>query len=259
LQVNSDFLISSPFAVVLVFVAFAYSGWNAVAYIGTELKDPARTLPRALLIGTTLVTVLYLLLNLSYLLVMRPSELSGVEEVGFVVAQRLWGTGIADVVAMLIAVTLLCPISAMLMVGPRIAEAMARDGFIPRALGQLNARNVPSRAVALQATLAAIIALTSSYQSLLIYIGFTLNIFAALTVFSLFRLRRENRSRIRICIGYPIPPIIFLAFTAWMTVWSIQAQPRATIAGLATLAAGFILYLLRAKQARLIEEPASGD
>ena len=162
-QIQPNFLLSSPFAVVLIFVAFAYAGWNAAAYIGTELKEPDRTLPRSLLVGTTLVTFLYILLNLSYLLVASTKELSGVEQVGYLVAMKLWGNGIADIVSMLIALTLLCPISAMLMVGPRIVEAMARDGFLPASLSRLNRRNVPWRAVALQAGLAAAFALVSSF------------------------------------------------------------------------------------------------
>ena len=260
LAVQPKFLLSSPFAVVLVFVAFAYAGWNAAAYIGTELKEPKRTLPRSLLIGTTLVTLLYILLNLSYLMVVSTKDLSGVEQVGYLVATKLWGEGIADVVSMLIALTLLCPISAMLMVGPRIAEAMARDGFLPPGLSKLNRRKVPSRAVALQATLAAIIALTSSFGGLLIYIGFTLNIFAALTVISLFVLRRENRAHyVKVCVGYPFTPIIFLIFTLWMTIWSIREQPAATLAGVATLLVGYLLYLLRARQARLVEESVTGS
>ena len=256
LSVQPTFLLSSPFAVVLVFVAFAYAGWNAAAYIGTELKEPKRTLPRSLLIGTTLVTLLYILLNLSYLMVVSTKELSGVEQVGYLVAMKLWGKGIAEIVSMLIALTLLCPISAMLMVGPRIAEAMARDGFLPPGLSKLNPRKVPSRAVALQAILAAIIALTSSFGGLLIYIGFTLNIFAALTVISLFVLRRENRAHVKVCVGYPVTPIVFLIFTLWMTIWSIREQPWATMAGVATLAIGYLLYLLRARQARLVIEEA---
>ena len=255
-QVQPNFLLSSPFAVVLVFVAFAYAGWNAAAYIGTELKEPVRTLPRSLLIGTTVVTLLYLLLNLSYLFVVSTQELSGVEQVGYLVATKLWGNGIAEIVSMLIALTLLCPISAMLMVGPRIAEAMARDGFLPASLGRLNRRNVPWRAVALQAGLAAAFALVSSFGGLLVYVGFTLNIFAALTVISLFVLRRENRAHVKVCVGYPITPLIFLAFTIWMTIWSIQEEPGATLAGLGTLVVGFVLYLLRARQARLVEERA---
>jgi APA family basic amino acid/polyamine antiporter len=251
-KVNNSFIVSSQFAVVLVLVAFAYAGWNAAAYIGTELKDPKRTLPRSLLLGTTIVTVLYCLLNFVYLLAVPAQKLSGIEEVGYTVASTLWGTSMGGVVSMLIALTLLCPISSMLMVGPRIAEAMARDGFLPTWLSALNHRNVPARAIGLQAGIATLIAITLDFNTLLIYIGFTLNIFAALTVLSLFRLRREGRSRIRICVGYPIPPIIFLGFTIWMTVWSIQEQPVAALYGLLTLASGYILYLLRAKQARLV-------
>jgi APA family basic amino acid/polyamine antiporter len=257
LQIQSDFLLSSPFAVVLIFVAFAYAGWNAAAYIGTELKNPERTLPRSLLLGTTVVTLLYLLLNLSYLLVASTGELSGVEQVGSLVAMKLWGKGTADIVSMLIALALLCPISAMLMVGPRIVEAMARDGFLPRGLSRLNNRHVPSRAVALQAGLAAVLPLVTDLEKLLYYIGFTLNIFAALTVVSLFRLRRENLARVKVCIGYPVTPILFLAFTLWMTIWSIQSEPSAALAGLATLACGFILYLFRARQARLVVDEST--
>src|SRR5262245_5563072 len=256
LQIHPNFLLSSPFAVVLVFVSFAYSGWNAAAYIGTEIKAPERTLPRSLLIGTALVTVLYILLNLCYLLVVPAGDLAGVEAVGYLVGKRLWGTGVADVISMLIAVTLLCPTSAMLMVGPRITEAMARDGFLVSGLARLNHRKVPSRAVATMALLASVIAVTSSFDSLLIYIGFVLNIFSALTVVSLFRLRRENRARIKICVGYPFTPLLFLAFTIWMTAWSIQEEPRATLAGFATLLIGYVFYLVRAKEVTLATDPS---
>jgi len=250
-KLNPEFLLSSSFAVVMVFVAFAYAGWNAATYIGTELKDPQRTLPRSLLIGTLIVTVLYCLLNLSYLLAVPAKNLSGIEEVGYTVASTLWGSKAGALVSMLIVLTLLCPISSMLMIGPRIAEAMARDGFLPSWLSRLNHRNVPARAIALQAGIATLFVVELKFQTLLIYIGFTLNIFAALTVLSLFRLRREGRSKIKICVGYPITPLIFLVFTIWMTIWSIQDAPEAALYGVLTLASGYILYLFRAKQARL--------
>lgn len=258
-EVRPAFLLSSPFAVVLVFVAFAYAGWNAAAYIGTELKEPKRTLPRSLLIGTTLVTLIYLLLNLSYLIAVPVSELSGKEQVAYLVAMKLWGTGIARVVSVLISLTVFCSLSAMLMVAPRIVEAMARDGFLPQGLSRLSRRKVPSRAVILQSGLAIVMVLISSLGDLLVYIGFTLNIFAALTVVSLFVLRRENRAHVKVCVGYPLTPVIFLIFTMWMTVWSIAEKPVATLAGLATLAVGFLLYLLRARQARLVVEEGAGS
>jgi basic amino acid/polyamine antiporter, APA family len=245
---NPDFLMSSAFAVVLVFVSFAYSGWNAAAYIGTELRNPERTLPWSLLLGTGIVTALYILLNVSYLISVPLADLSGVEQVGHVVGTRLWGPTGGNIVALLIALTLVCPISAMLMIGPRVAEAMARDGFLPASLAQLNSRNVPGLAVALQSILAMLIAVTSSFGPLLIYIGFTLNIFAALTVVGLFRLRQQGRSIHKICVGYPLTPLIFLGFAVWMTVWSIQSQPMATLAGVVTLLLAFIAYVLKSRK-----------
>ena len=251
LDFNPGFLSSPPFAIVLVFVSFAYSGWNAAAYVGGELRNPERTLPWSLLLGTGMVTALYVLLNVSYLIAIPTSELSGVEEVGQLVGTQLWGTTGGSIVSLLIALTLVCPISAMLMIGPRVAEAMAKDGLLPDAFARLNTRNVPTLAVGSQALLATLIAVTSSFGPLLIYIGFTLNIFAALTVLSLFRLRIEGRSKHKVCIGYPVPPVVFLGFALWMTVWSIQAQPMATLAGVGTLLLGFLVYLLRSRKTRI--------
>ena len=94
-------------------------------------------------------------------------------------------------------------------------------------------------------------------EDLLYYIGFTLNIFAALTVLSLFRLRRQKLAHVKVCVGYPLTPIVFLIFTVWMTIWSIQTEPKGALAGVATLAVGFVLYLVRARQARLVVEESA--
>jgi APA family basic amino acid/polyamine antiporter len=231
-QINPAFWASSAFAVVLIFVSFAYSGWNAAAYIGGEIRQPERTLPRSLFLGTGTVVVLYVLVNVSYLSAAPLSELSGVNEVAHVVGQRLWGTTGGNLVSALIALTLISPVSAMIMIGPRVLEAMSSDGFMPRSFSILNRKNVPFTAVLVQAALAALIAVTSSFGPLLIYIGFTLTIFAALTVLSLFRLRRRPDIK-RTCIGYPVTPLIFLAFALWATVWSIRSQPVPTLAAAA--------------------------
>jgi APA family basic amino acid/polyamine antiporter len=249
LSMNPNFWTTSAFAVVLIFVSFAYSGWNAASYIATEVSEPERTLPRALTLGTGIVVSAYLLVNLSYLRSVPLADLSGVEQVGFVVATAVWGPGGGKLASTLISLTLIAPISAMLLIGPRVAEAMARDGFLPPIFARLNQRKVPSYAVMLQATLAIAIALTSSFTALLIYIGFTLNISVALTVIGLIRLRQSGRSTHRMCIGYPVPPLIFLVFAVWITIWSIQSQPVSTLAGLATIAIGYVAYLFSAKRA----------
>jgi APA family basic amino acid/polyamine antiporter len=245
-QFNPSFWSSSAFAVVLIFVSFAYSGWNAAAYVGGEIRNPERTLPRSLLLGTGIVAVLYVLVNVSYLSAAPLAELSGVKEVAHVAGQRLWGTTGGDLVSALIALTLISPVSAYVMIGPRVLEAMSSDGFMPRSFSRLNRRNVPATAVFVQAALAAVIAVTSSFGPLLIYIGFTLTIFAALTVLSLFRLRRRAGIK-RVCIGYPVTPLIFLAFALWATVWSIRSQPVPTLAALATLLVVYAAHVVTTK------------
>ncbi len=246
-QVSPEFWSTSSFAVILIFVAFAYSGWNAASYIGAEIKNPEIHLPRALIAGTVLVTVLYILVNYAYLRAVPLAQLKGVESVASTVGVVLWGTAGAQFVSALIALGLISTISSMIIVGPRVYEAMAKDSLFPGTMARLNSHGVPSWAVFFQALIASSIALTASFGPLLIYIGFTLNIFAALAVFSLFRLRMQNRAKVRVCRGYPVTPVVFLIFTIWMTVWSIQSQPLSALAGMATLGAGYLFYILRRK------------
>ena len=242
-QFTPSFWSSSAFAVELIFVSFAYSGWNAAAYIGGEIRKPETTLPRSLLLGTGAVAVLYVLVNISYLSAVPIAQLSGVKEVAHDVGQRLWGTTGGNLLSALIALTLISPVSAYVMIGPRVLEAMSSDGFMPRSFSRLNRRQVPATAVFVQAALAALIAVTSSFGPLLIYIGFTLTIFAALTVASLFGLRGRPDIK-RVCIGYPVTPLIFLAFALWATVWSIRSQPVPTLAALATLLVAYAAHIV---------------
>jgi APA family basic amino acid/polyamine antiporter len=241
-EITPDFWMSSSFAVVLVFVAFAYSGWNAAAYIGAEIKNPGKNLPRALIIGTMTVTVLYVLVNFAYLSAVSVKQLAGVENVASIAGEAFWGPFGGALVSVLIAIGLVSTVSAMIIVGPRVYEAMSKDSLFPPVLSKLNQHGVPSYAVGLQAVVAIIIALTATFQSLLIYIGYTLNIFAALAVFSLFIMRNKGLSSIRVCRGYPVTPVIFLVFAIWMTVWSIKSQPVSTLAGIGTLLTGYTIY-----------------
>lgn len=244
-SINPDFWFKSSFAVILVFVAFAYSGWNAASYIGAEIKKPDKNLPRALILGTATVTILYVLVNFAYLSAVSIEKLAGVESVANTAGVTLWGSAGGTLVSLLIAICLASTVSAMIIIGPRVYEAMAKDDLFPAILAKLNQHGVPSMAVGLQAIIASIIALTSTFGALLVYIGFTLNIFAALAVFSVFRMRKQGNATIHVCWGYPLTPIIFLIFTVWMTVWSIKSQPISTLTGIGTLSAGYIVYMVR--------------
>ena len=247
-DINPDFWFGPAFAVILIFVAFSYFGWNAASYIGAEIKKPEKNLPRALILGTTTVTILYLLVNYAYLTAVSIDKIAGVESIANTAALTLWGEAGGKTISILIAVGLISTVSAMIITGPRVYEAMARDSLFPESLGKLNRHGVPSMAVALQAVIAIIFTITATFNVLLIYIGFTLNIFAALSVLSLFRLRKQGLASVRICWGYPITPIIFLIFTGWMTVWSIKSQPVSAIIGLGTIAVGYVFYLVQKKR-----------
>ncbi|MCK5511698.1 MAG: amino acid permease [Thermodesulfovibrionia bacterium] len=242
--ITPDFWFTSSYAVILVFIAFAYAGWNAAAYIGAEIINAGKNLPRALLLGTLTVTALYILVNFAYLSAVPTEHLAGVESVANTVSIALWGTTGGTLISLLIAFGLVSTVSAMIIAGPRVSEAMAKDSLFPRALAQLNQHGVPSLAVFLQALIATVIALTATFGALLIYIGFTLNIFAALAVFTVFRTRKKGISSIRVCRGYPLTPLVFLIFTIWMTVWSIKSQPLSTLSGLGTLVIGYLIYLV---------------
>ena len=246
-EFNPSFWLSPAFALVLIFVSFAYSGWNAAAYVGAEVRDPERNLPRSLLLGTAAVTIIYLLVNAAFLSAMPARELAGVEEAAHAVGERQWGAPVGSLVSLLIGVAQLAPISAMTLIGPRVLEAMARDNFLPGGFARLSRRGVPVRAVWAQGALASVIVVTSSFGPLLVYIGFTLSLFAALTAACLLRLRRAGLSRRRVCVGYPVTPALFIAFSLWAAVWSVSSQPLAALAGVVTLAFGLAAYAIRAR------------
>jgi APA family basic amino acid/polyamine antiporter len=247
-DMSPAFWFGSPFAVTLIYVSFSYSGWNAAAYIGAEVADPGKTFPRTLVIGTLVVTILYMLVNVAYFSSVSIEDMAGVESIAHSVGTSLWGPSGGIIVSLLISAGLVATTSAMTITGPRVYEAMAKDRLFPQRLARLNQRGVPSWAVGLQALIAVAFAMTATFGALLVYIGFTLNIFAGFAVLSVFRLRRLGLSSVKVCWGYPVTPIIFLIFASWMTVWSIQSKPLSTLSGLGTLAVGYLIYILQTRR-----------
>jgi APA family basic amino acid/polyamine antiporter len=253
IDIRPAFWFTSSYAVILIYVAFSYSGWNAAAYIGSEIKQPEKTLPRILILGTMAVTILYILVNYAYFSAVPFERLAGVESIAHIVGTSLWGPTGGILISLLVAAGIVSTVSAMIITGPRVYEAMAKDSLFPQSLAKLNQRGVPSRAVGFQAIVAIIFALTATFGTLLVYIGFTLNIFASLAVFTVFRMRKLGLSAVRVCWGYPVTPIIFLMFTTWMTIWSIYSQPLSTLSGLGTLAGGYLVYSIQVWRKKEVE------
>jgi len=234
---------AGAFAVGLVQISYAYSGWNGAAYVAGEVRDPARALPRALVIGTGLVTLLYLLLNVVFLCAVPPAALAGHVNVAHIAAGALFGAGGAQVVSSLVALTAAGFVSAMLMSGPRVAVAMAQDGVFFRALGRANARGAPTLAVGLQGALAIVAVLTAKFDQLLVYVGFTLTLNAAAAVLAAFVLRRRDPGeRPHHALGWPYSGVLFLAMAAFMIVLAVRERPWESAAALVTLVAGGVAY-----------------
>jgi APA family basic amino acid/polyamine antiporter len=233
-------------AVSLVYTAYSYFGWNAAAYVAGELREPHRTLPRALVGGAALVTLLYVALNAVFLVSGSVARLGEKEDVGHVAAVALFGARGGALLTALIALALAGSVSALAMTGPRVVKAMADDGAFFGALGRTNARGAPARAVLLQGTLAALGVLTSAFEPLLVYAGYTLTVSAAATVAGAFVLRRRepDAPRPHRALAWPFSGLAFLAFAAFMTVFAFIERPRESLAGLATIAAGAGVWAL---------------
>lgn len=218
---------SGRFASALIFISFAYSGWNAAAYLGEEIARPRRTIPLALISGTLLVAGLYLGLNLVFVYALPPAAMAGVLEVGEKAAVALFGPTVSQVFAKAIALGLLSLISVMILTGPRVYLAMARDGLFFPALARLSGpHHTPRAAILLQAGLAIFLVLTATFEKLLLFIGVTLSVFALLTVLGLFRLRRWHPDSPGYrTIGYPWTPLVFSAGQLWIIGYFCQANP----------------------------------
>jgi len=238
-------LFSGGAASSLIYISFAYSGWNAAAYLGAEIKNPSRNLPLSLFWGTLSVMVLYLLLNGVFIYALSPAKMSGVLEVGATSAFALFGKGIERIFAGAITFCLLSVISAMVLAGPRVYYAMAKDRLFLGRFGRVTpSHGVPRQAIFLQAGIAILMVVTSSFERLLIYIGVTLSLFTLLTVVGLMVLRARGRHRDRPyrTFGYPITPIFFILFNLWILVFCIKENPMVVVYSAGTILCGILAF-----------------
>ena len=245
----SSSVFSGAFAVQLFWVSFAYSGWNAAAYIAGEIREPGRNVPRALFFGTALVAGLYLLLDLVFLHAAPAAGLSAIinnREVGSSAAIALFGERAGVWLSTLIALALISTVSAMVMAGPRVYTAMAEDGLFFAFLARRHRLGGPLYSVLIQGAIAIILALTLDLQELVLYIGFTLSIFAALAVVAavVLRIRQPDAKRPYRAFGWPVTPALFLGISLWLVVQGILQNPRECLQwGGLTLLSGVAIWL----------------
>ncbi|HEX9724513.1 MAG TPA: amino acid permease, partial [Vicinamibacteria bacterium] len=240
-----DLVLTSAFAVSLVYVAFAYTGWNAAIYIVGEMEDPRRHLPRALFSGTAVVLVLYALVNYAFMRTVPFDVLEGQIEVGYLSASRIFGETGGAIMAVTIALILTSTISVMIFVGPRIVQVMGEDFPLLSKLSVRNGKGIPVYAILVQSIITLAFIYTATFQQVLLYAGFTLNLITAVTVAGVFVLRRSEPGieRPYRTWGYPWPPIVFLLLSGWSLTFMLIDRPQESIAGLATLLAGLAIYV----------------
>jgi len=239
---------ATAFGLALSPVLFSYLGWNSSIYVASELRVPARDLPRSLFLGLGICTFLYLLVNLVYVTALPLERLRGVPNAGEAAARALFGDLGGTLVALLVLLSIAGTLNATVLVGPRIAYAMALDGLFFRGVDRAHARfATPAVAIGVQAaTATGILLALETFERALSATTFAILLAAMADVAALYRLRSTARDRPRPyrAWGYPWVPALYLAANGAVALALLRGQPRECVTSLALLAAGLPFYRL---------------
>jgi APA family basic amino acid/polyamine antiporter len=247
-------LFSGAFAVSLIYVNYAYSGWNAATYISGELSDPARNLPRVLIASTLLVALAYLLLNYVFLAVAPMQEMAGKVEVGYIAATYAFGADGGNIMGVLLALLLISTVSAMILAGPRVLQSIGEDYPVFSRLARTSRDGIPRTAIIAQATLTLIFLWTASFDRILVFSGATMALNTFFTVAGVFVLRARHRGqpgpfRIR---AFPLPPLFFLGVTGWTLTYIVLQRPMEALISAGIISSGALFYLLTVGAGRFV-------
>ncbi len=243
---------ASNLALAFLLVMFTYSGWNAASYVAEEIRNPGRNVPLALALGTSVVVLLYLGINLLYLYALPVSEIvslasNGQTQIGSIAAERLLGPAAGTLLGALAVVILLSSLSAMTVAGPRVYYAMARDGVFFRSAATVHPRfRTPWIAILAQTAWAGLLVLTNTSDQLATYTGFAVLLFSGFAVSAVFvlRWRYPNEPRPFRALGYPLAPAIFIAASLAITYKAVAGRQTESLWGLLIMLAGIPLYLI---------------
>ena len=242
---DTGLLGSGAFAVSLIYVNYAYSGWNAATYISGELAAPQQSLPWVLGVSTTVVAALYCLLNVVFLSVAPMEAMVGKVEIGVIAAEFAFGKTIGAAMGLLLALLLISTISAMILAGPRVLHRIGQDypRFAP--LARENRDGIPVTAILLQSGTALLFLWTASFEQILVFSGATMALNTFATVLGLFVLRwkRPHLSRPFRVTLYPLTPLIFLGITGWTLTYVVIQRPVEALISAAIILTGGGFYL----------------
>ena len=249
-QIGDETLVlSSAFAVSLIYVNYGYTGWNAATYITNEIEDPQKNLPIILISGTLIVMVLYLLLNYFFLFGAPIEALEGKIEIGVIVAEQALGEVGGSVMGGLLSLMLISTVSAMVLAGPRVLQVIGEDFKIFSFLSTVR-QGVPIVAILFQSAIALGFILSSTFESVLVFAGFVMGLNTVFTVAGVFvlRFRKIGEEGIYRTWGYPVTPLIYLGLTIWTLTYILINRPEEGLNGLALIGTGLVVYYLSSRK-----------
>jgi len=247
---DKKLIFSGAFAVALIYVNYAYTGWNSATYVTSELDNPQRSLPIVLLVGTCIVMALYLMLNFTFLSAAPISILEGKLEVGVIVADHALGADGGKAMGAILALLLISTVSAMTMAGPRVLQAIGEDFSVFSKLADLNRHGVPMIAIIFQGALALVFIVSATFESVLIFSSFVLGVNTLFSVIGVFVLRwkKMNIKGAYKTFAYPFAPLVYLSVTLWTLIYVLISRPIEGWIGVAMIAAGAVLYYFSANR-----------
>jgi APA family basic amino acid/polyamine antiporter len=246
-----DAIFSNSFALSLVYVSFAYSGWNAAAYVSSEVYIPKRNIPLAILIGTAVVTVIYTLLNMVFLKSAAVSELMvdpatmEQKDLFYIVSSNLFGSEAGYYFNLIICLFLISSISSMIIAGPRVIHQIAKDYALLKSFyAKADDTDVPRYALYILSLIAVLILLTGTFESIVTYTTLGMIVFSTLTVAGviLLRIKCPKLERSYKAWGYPVTPILFIVANIWITYSVVVEKFDASMIGISIIASGLVLY-----------------
>lgn len=238
---------AARFGLALVAVLFAYEGWHVVSFVAGEMKRPQRDLPRGLFCGTAVIMLIYLAANLGYYHLLSPAQIRGSTALAAFAVGVVLGPIAKTAISVLIVMSILGSINGLVLTGPRVYFAMARERVFPRAFGRINERHrTPMVALIVQGVWAASLAFSGSYQQLFTDVIFTAWIFYGLAVAAVLVLRRKQPQAERpFCVpGYPWVSLLFCIAAIGVVLNTLIARPGNAAIGLGLLASGIPIYTL---------------
>ncbi len=230
-------------SIALVPICFTYMGWSSAGYVGEEVRDPSRTFPRGLLLGTGLVTVLYLLINGAFLVALTPEEMSGDVLVATSACQKVLGERASRLVSAAVLISIVGGLNGMVLSHGRVLFAMAREGHLFSVFSKVHPKTrTPIAALLLQGVWAVALMFTGDFQRVVNYVTFVMVSLGVLVVLGLFVARRRGLSSAYRMPGYPWIPLAFIAVCVWILVGVVRYAPMDAAIGVGMAAVGAVVY-----------------